>query len=131
MPSSPLAPPAVLSSSRPQSSVWTAPVIFLRSLLLAAAAFAAPSVEQLPPAGVLPAPPYGTEANGGWFGRERHIAPAASGKKPNIVMVLLDDWYACSFESSLCMEFVEIVRNGFAATGAGATPAGTTQRWRM
>ena len=44
--------------------------------------------------GFPPAPPFGADANGGWFDREVHTEPAANGTKPNVVMVLLDDWYA-------------------------------------
>ena len=41
--------------------------------------------------GDLPAPPFGVDSNGGWFGREKHIAPAA-GKQPHIAMILFDDY---------------------------------------
>jgi hypothetical protein len=36
----------------------------------------------------LPAPPFGPQSNGGWFGKERHIAPAG-GRKPHIAMILM------------------------------------------
>ena len=42
-------------------------------------------------AAFLPAPPFGPQANGGFFEKERRVAPAA-GRKPHLVFILLDDW---------------------------------------
>jgi hypothetical protein len=54
---------------------------------------AGPTVEQddggLLPPGLLPALPFGPASNGGFFGKEVKTAPAA-GRKPHIVMVLLE-----------------------------------------
>ena len=37
------------------------------------------------------APPFGPQANGGFFEKERRVAPAA-GRRPHLVFILLDDW---------------------------------------
>ena len=42
-------------------------------------------------AAFLPAAPFGPQANGGFFEKERRIAPAA-GRRPHLVFILLDDW---------------------------------------
>lgn len=130
-------PPAIYDSQPPPSCrLRVARMMFVCSL-----PFVLPVVVGAP--GVLPAPPFGADANGGWFDREVlttsfdasacvatvlksfsygrreiaamcgicsaasaaekrtdsmeqvHITPAANGNKPNIVMVLLDDW--CAF----------------------------------
>ena len=121
-------PPAITDSQPPPSCrLRVARMMFACSL-----PFVLPVAVGAP--GVLPAPPFGADANGGWFDREVpttsfdasacvatvlksfsceicsaasaaekrtdsmeqvHITPAANGKKPNIVMVLLDDW--CAF----------------------------------
>ena len=59
----------------------------LRTALLALSATASAALGP----GTVPAPKYGAEANGGWFARERHIAPAA-GKKPHVAFILMDDY---------------------------------------
>ena len=43
------------------------------------------------PGGSIPAPPFGPTSNGGWFGKEKKIAPAA-GKKPHVTFILMDDY---------------------------------------
>ena len=62
----------------------------LLALLAAVGGDGAVLATPLPP-GLLPAPLYSASSNGGFFEKERHIAPAA-GRKPHFVFVLLDDW---------------------------------------
>jgi|EP01049_Picozoa_sp_SAG25_P006190 hypothetical protein len=43
------------------------------------------------PNGNMPAGPFGSASNGGWFDKEVKIPPAA-GKKPHIAFILMDDY---------------------------------------
>jgi hypothetical protein len=45
--------------------------------------------------GDMPAEPFGSSSNGGWFDKERKIAPAA-GKQPHIAMILMDGAFPAS-----------------------------------